>query len=145
MHHASVIQKLIERTAQDFTSYFTGTNLSADAFRIIHAAVTEPRSLTPDRLLLEWMIPDTEDDGRWEASYALNTGAMVLGLIDYLKTGDESHYDDAVTLFFDTVDFKVHQDFELRGVTSPSEEQVASHPLMREARAWFASVEKTGA
>ena len=66
----------------------------------------------------------------------------MLGLIDYLKTGDEKHYEEAVTLFFDTVDFKVHQDFELRGVTSPTEQEIAAHPLMLRERAWFESMER---
>jgi hypothetical protein len=145
MHHVSVIQKLIEHTARDFTSYFAGTDLSTDASRIIHVALTDPRFLMADRQLLEWMILDTEDDGRWEASYALNTGAMMLGLIDYLKNGDENHYHEAVTLFFDTVDFKVHQDLESRGVTSPNEQEIAVHPLMVQERAWFESVAMTGA
>ncbi len=145
MDRVATIQRLIKRTAGDFTSYFEGTDLLADASRIIQVAITNPGVLAVDRQLLEWMLPDTEDDGRWEASYALNTGAMVLGLIDYLKTGDEQQYLDAVTLFFDTVDFKVHQELESQGLTSPSEQEIAGHPLMVRERAWFAGVEPTGA
>ena len=140
MDHAAVIRKLIERTASDFVSYFQGTPSSAAAERVIKAALTDARSLSGDRQLVESMLPDTEDDGRWESSYALNTGAMVLSLVDYLQTRDEDHYRDAVALFFDSVDFKVHQELESRGVTTPSEEEIAAH-LFVEERAWFASIE----
>lgn len=141
MDHAAVIQKLIERTAADFVSYFDGTRSSAAAERIIQAALTDAPSLSDDCELVESMLPDTEDDGRWEASYALNTGAMVLSLMDYLQTRDENHYREAVTLFFDSVDFKVHQQLESRGVTTASEEQVAAHPLFVEEHEWFARIE----
>jgi hypothetical protein len=141
MDHAAIIRKLIERTALDFLSYFEDPQSSAAAERIIKAALAESPSLSGEREVLDSMLPDTEDDGRWEASYALNTGGMVLSLIDYLETGDEDHYRDAVTLFFDTVDFKVQQELESRGVTAPSEEEIDAHPLFVEARAWFANVE----
>ncbi len=88
------------------------------------------------------MLPDTEDDGRVTASYALNTGAMVLSLIDYINTRDEQHYRDAVTLFFDSVDFKVHEQLESIGVTAPTDEQVDAHPLLSEERRWFQSLQQ---
>ena len=136
MDHVLVIQKLIERTASDFVSYFRGTEHVA-AERIIKVALTQPLSLPADRELVESMLPDTEDDGRWEASYALNTGGMVLAFTDYLLTRDEHHYRDAVTLFFDTVDFKVRQELESRNVMTPADEEIAAHPRFVEARAWF--------
>ena len=87
------------------------------------------------------MLPDTEDDGRFEASFALNTGAMVLSLLNYVDSGDEAHYRDAVSLFFDTVDFKVHEELGKAGIVTPSEQQIASHPLLVQERRWFASIE----
>lgn len=141
MDHATVLRELIARTAADFVSYFEDPKLSVAADQIIQAALAGSPSLPGDREMVESMLPDTEDDGRWEASYALNTGAMVLSLIGYLQTRDEKHYRDAVTLFFDTVDFKVHQELESRGITTPSEEEIAAHPLFVEERAWFTSVE----
>jgi len=141
MDHATIIQKLIERTANDFVTYFENTDAFTAADRIIATALTDPLSLQQDRDVVESMLPDTEDDGRWEASYALNTGAMVLALTDYLKTRDEERYRDAVTLFFDTVDFKVHQDLESRGITTPTEDEIATHPRSSEERSWFATLE----
>ncbi len=138
---ASIIRKLIERTASDFLSYFEGTPLKSDAERIIAAALGGLSLLPQERDLLERMLPDTENDGRCEASFALNTGAMVLSLIDYVDTRDEAHYQDAVTLFFDTVDFKVLEELENAGIATPSEQQIATHPLFVQERRWFTSVE----
>ncbi len=141
MDRASIIRKLIERIASDFLSYFKGTPLESDAERIIAAAVGGLSSLSQDRDLLEWMLPDTENDGRFEASFALNAGSMVLSLIDYVNTRDEAHYRDAVTFFFDTIDFKIHEELENAGIATPLEQQIASHPLFVQERRWFASVE----
>ena len=141
MDRVSIIRKLIERTASDFLSYFDGTPLRSDAERIIAMAVGGLSLQPEDRDLLEWMLPDTEDDGRFEASFALNTGAMVLSLLNYVDSGDEAHYRDAVSLFFDTVDFKVHEELEKAGIDTPTEQQIASHPLLVQERRWFASIE----
>lgn len=141
MDRANIIRKLIGRTASDFLSYFEGTPRKSDAERIIAAAVGGLSSLAQERDLLECMLPDTENDGRCEASYALNTGAMVLSLIDYVHTRDEAHYREAVTLFFDTVDFKVHEELENAGIVTPSEQQIVTHPLFVQERLWFTSVE----
>ncbi len=141
MDRATTIRRLIERTAVDFVSYFEGTPHEDAAERSIAAAVAGLVMLPDDRALLQAILPDTEDDGRWEASYALNTGAMMLSLIDYLNTRDEQHYRDAVTLFFDTVDFEIHEVFEQAGVTTPTDEQIAAHPLLAREQRWFASLQ----
>ena len=141
MNHAHVIRKLIERTRSDFVSYFEGTPQQTDAKRIIAAAVEGATSLPDERELLESILPDTEDDARLVASYALNTGVMVLSLIDYERTRDEAHYRDAVTVFFDTIDFRVHEELENAGIRAPTEQQIASHPLMASERRWFADTE----
>lgn len=141
MDRVGIICKLIERTASDFVLYFEGMPQKSEAERIIAAAVHGLPSLSHDRDLLELMLPDTENDGRPEASYALNTGAMVLSLIAYIQTGGEAHYRDAVTLFFDSVDLRVHEELENGGINTPSEQQIASHPLLAQERRWFASVE----
>ena len=66
----------------------------------------------------------------------------MLSLIDYINTQDEQHYRDAVTLFFDTVDFKVHEQLEAAGITARTEEQVTTHPLLNEERRWFQSLQQ---
>jgi hypothetical protein len=141
MDRATIIRRLIERTAADFVSYFVDTPHEGGAARVIAAAIAGPPTLFADREIVEALLPDTEEDGRWEASYALNTGAMVLSLIDYVQTNDEQHYRDAVTLFFDTVDFKVHQQLEQGGIDTPRPEQIATHPLLTQERRWFESLE----
>jgi hypothetical protein len=61
----------------------------------------------------------------------------MLCLLDYRKTGDRKHYDSAVALFFDTVDFKVQQILEGEGVTHPTEAQIHDHALYRSEREWL--------
>lgn len=141
MDRMSIIRSLIARTAADFLSYFAQTPRAGDAQRVIAAAVAGSSAPFDDREVIEAMLPDMEEDGRWEASYALNTGAMVLSLIDYVQTEVEQYYRDAVALFFDTVDFKVHEKLEQAGVETPSDEQIASHPLLTQEQRWFKSLE----
>jgi hypothetical protein len=141
MDRASIIRELIRRNATDFVSYFESTPQEHEAERIIAASIDGSSALSADRAVVEAMLPDTEDDGRPEASYALNTGAMVLSLIDYLKTGDDQHYHDAVTLFFDTVDLRIHEQLERAGIPLPTDEQVVRHPLQTQERRWFQSLE----
>ncbi len=86
------------------------------------------------------MLPDTDDDGSWSASYALNTGVMLLCLITAIRGNAQDSYDEAVQAFFDTVDFKVQELLEQAGVSAPSEAQIAQHPLMQREKAWFANV-----
>lgn len=89
---------------------------------------------------IDKMLPNIDDDGRWEASYALNTGAMMLSLIELMRSENKASYKDAVTLFFDTVDFKVQQSLEASGIKKATEEQIAGHDLMIREREWFASI-----
>lgn len=103
------------------------------ALRMNYALVTFENDLNQ-------MLPDTEDDGRWQASYALNTGCMMLNLVDLMKGGSTHAYDEPVTLFFDTIDFKVQEALEKVGIEQPSEEQIASHDLMLGERQWFSKL-----
>jgi len=109
-----IIRELIKRTRLDFESYFLGTALESRAGEIVARALAGNKDIVHMKEELGSMIPDTNDDGSWECSYALNTGMMILNLIDYLLNEDEAYYDDAVAVFFDSVDFKVQQDFERR-------------------------------
>jgi len=90
---------------------------------------------------LEQLLPDTEDDGSWEASYALNTGCMILNLIEAMKGEASRSYNEAVTLFFDSVDFKVQQSLEQSGIEHPTEAQIANHEYMQMERQWFSILE----
>lgn len=137
MRKSLIIQKLIDRTKDDFLSYFVSPPLSDKAESVIQNALSlqgVPVEMTDE---IESMIPDTEEDGRWECSYALNTGLMILCLIDYMRVGDEKYYNDTVELFFDSVDFKVQQDLERIGTLRPTEDQICKHNLYMKEKDWF--------
>lgn len=139
-----LIRELIKRTRQDFESYFLGKVLESRACEIVAMALAGNKDIVDVKEELESMIPDTNDDGSWECSYALNTGMMILNLIDYLLTEDEAYYDDAVAVFFDSIDFKVQQDFERQGIGSPSEEQISDHAFYKTEKQWFAGMTEPG-
>lgn len=132
-----VIRRLIERTQNDFMSYYDSTAHEQTARQILGYALSLDRSLVSFEEHLDQMLPDTDDDGRWQASYALNTGSMVLSLIDAMKGNAATAYEECVTLFFDTVDFKVQEALNEAGIGQPSEEQIRCHELMQRERLWF--------
>ncbi len=135
-----IIRELIKRTRQDFENYYLGKTLESRAGEIVAMALAGNKDICDMKEELESMIPDTNDDGSWECSYALNTGVMILNLIDYLLTEDDAYYDDAVLVFFDSVDFKVQQDFERQGIGRPSEEQILDHEFYQAEKHWFAEM-----
>lgn len=137
MGHAQIICEMIQHTKHDFISYFRGTHLSQKAEFITELALSGDDTLASMRSELESIIPDTKTDGSWECSYSLNTGSMILNLIDYQYTENEKHYDDAVTVFFDAVDFKVQQDLERQGISRPTEAQTRNHEVFVLEKAWF--------
>lgn len=132
-----IVQALIARTREDFSGYYRGDPRESRAQLLVQWAVDADPRLDPARAEIDAMLPDTEQDGRWEASYALNTGCMMLCLIDFRASGEPHHCQEAVRLFFDTVDFKVQQRLEGEGVVQPSELQITSHPVYAQERQWF--------
>ncbi|MGE0388191.1 MAG: hypothetical protein AB7Q97_25995 [Gammaproteobacteria bacterium] len=131
------IRALIARTREDFSGYFRSGPLESRARLLVQWAADGDPRLDAARGEIDAMLPDTAQDGRWEASYALNTGGMILNLIDLRASGDERHCREAVTLFFDSVDFKVQRQLESAGVHDPSQSRIASHPLYVRERHWF--------
>ena len=137
MSKTKVIRKLIERTKDDFVSYFTSGPSLERAGTIVNWAITGDPRLASCKDEVESMLPDTNQDGRWESSYALNTGLLIVCLIQYEDTHHDKVYSEAVTLFFDSVDFKVQQSLEAQGINHPSESQIQSHALYAAQRQWF--------
>lgn len=72
---------------------------------------------------LETVIPDTEDFGDWDGSYALNASCSVLELLEYLEDKDIDHIFNISTFMTDTIDFKLS---EIDG--GLSHEQLIEHP-----------------
>lgn len=58
----------------------------------------------------------------------------MLCLVD-IAAGSESAYEQAVTLFFDTVDFKVLQVLDVAGMSVPDEQQTAGHAFVNREKA----------
>ena len=137
MDKAQVIRELIRRTKDDFVAYFAGTPLAERAALIVELAISGDARLAGMRQELTAMIPDTENDGSWQCSYALNTGVMIESLLEYQATGETTRYDTAVRVFFDSLDFRVQQDMEGKGISRPTEEEIAAHPLFVREQAWF--------
>jgi hypothetical protein len=137
---AEVIRRLIERTQQDFVSYYAATPRKERAEHLMSYALTLDVTLIGLERELDQMLPDTEDDGSVEASCALNTGCMMLSLIEVMKGDTLRGYDEAVSLFFDSMDFKIQQSLAESGIERPTEPQIASHELMLQERQWFAKL-----
>ena len=137
MDKKEIIKKLIEHTKEDFLSYFEDKSIQVKASEILEMALTGNSLLFSKRDELDSIIPDTEDDGSFACSYALNTGIMILNLIDFELTGDDKFYNNTITLFFDTVDFKVHEDLEQKYVTNPTESEIIKHDIFIREKKWF--------
>lgn len=142
MDKVRVIRELIKRTRDDFDSYFIGTPLADRALMMTELAISGDASLKQHIEELIQMIPDTEDDGSWQCSYALNTGSMIESLVTFQETGDDKHYESAVASFFDSVDFKVQEELEKIGISHATEDQIESHPIMTAESAWFDELTK---
>jgi len=76
---------------------------------------------------LEKAIPDTEDFGDYDGSYALNAGAAVLSSLLYIIDKSPKYLLDIGTLYIDTIDFRLHE-------TNVVQNEIDNHPLMQEAR-----------
>lgn len=136
MTSAEVVRQLVARTRADFVSYFAGSQHAERAAELVAWAQAGDPRLNNCPAEIDAMLPDTEDDGSWAASYALNAGGIILCLIE-LSAGNTAAYEEAVTLYFDTVDFRVQQDLEAAGIKYPTEAQIANHPIMVSENTWF--------
>ncbi len=74
---------------------------------------------------LDAIIPDTDDFGDWDGSYALNASLSVLETLEYLVDRDKSHIKSISTYMTDTVDFKIAQ-----ADNDILDEDVWRHPMM---------------
>jgi uncharacterized protein YjaG (DUF416 family) len=72
---------------------------------------------------VEPVIPDTENFGDWEGSYALNASGSIFELLMYLKDNDYNHIISISTLMTDTIDFKLQQIND-----KITEDEIDNHP-----------------
>jgi uncharacterized protein YjaG (DUF416 family) len=76
---------------------------------------------------LDMIIPDTEDFGDYDGSYALNAGAAIHCALLYTIEKSPKYLFEIGTLYTDTTDFKLHQ-------MNVAQKEIDSHPLMQAAR-----------
>jgi uncharacterized protein len=108
-----------------------------DADLLLDAIATCERSLnsaTDQELVLDLrsridgVIPDTEDFGDHDGSYALNASAAVANVLQYVLDNNVESIRHVATLYYDNIDFKLQES----GVSG--DDALASHPMMNEAR-----------
>jgi uncharacterized protein YjaG (DUF416 family) len=58
---------------------------------------------------VESVIPDMDDFGGYDSSYALNASCAVLELLEFILDGNKSHILNISTYMTDTVDFKISE------------------------------------
>jgi hypothetical protein len=73
-------------------------------------------------------MPDTENFGNWDGSYALNAAVCIYYSLEYLKKRDPKELFSIGTCYTDTVDFKLREQWIEGDV------EIDKHPLMQEAR-----------
>jgi uncharacterized protein YjaG (DUF416 family) len=80
------------------------------------------------RRRIDVIIPDTEEFGDHNGSYAFNASAAVACLLQYVLDKDATNIRDAATLYYDNIDFKLQES----GVSN--EVALANHPRKQGTR-----------
>jgi uncharacterized protein YjaG (DUF416 family) len=58
---------------------------------------------------VELVIPDMDDFGDFDSSYALNASCAVMELLEFFLDGDKTHILNISTYIFDSLDFKIRE------------------------------------
>ena len=146
MESRQLLLALVERTRRDFVSYFADTPNAEVAEQLIDTVLANPKGALRERQQLEFLIPDTEDDGSLEASYALNAGVIVTLFVDFAITGSQTCVDEAATLLLDTAYFKAGAALEASGVPEPTDVQMKEHLIFVREKQWLENLaERPGA
>ena len=77
---------------------------------------------------LDTITPDMDDFGDEISSYGLNASAAVYETLQFLIDKDKAHIYNIGNYLTDTVDFRIQEERDL------SEDEIAIHPMMLEAR-----------
>jgi hypothetical protein len=80
------------------------------------------------RSRIDAVLPDTEDFGDHDGSYALNASAAVACVLQYVLDKDAKNIRDVATLYYDNIDLKLQESGVL------GEGALTNHPRMAEAR-----------
>ena len=104
--------------------------LLLDAIKLCEESRTralDKSDIDPMTTSLENVIPDTEDFGDYDGSYALNAGAAIHCSLHYTIDKSPKHLFDIGTLYTDTIDFKLHE-------MNIAQKEIDNHPFMQQAR-----------
>lgn len=77
---------------------------------------------------IDTVIPDMDDFGNYDGSYALNAAASVYETLHFILDKDPIHLYHIGAHLTDTIDFKINEKEDL------SDDQIDKHPMMLEAR-----------
>lgn len=88
----------------------------------------DPASIKELLSKVEEVTPDMDDFGDWHGSYALNAAASVYETLHFIIDKDLNHVYHIGTLLTDTIDFKIHERYDLPN------DQIDEHPMMIETR-----------
>jgi hypothetical protein len=145
MNTRELLIALVERTRADFTCYFAGTPTEEIACGLIDAVLENPENSRREKQQIEFLLPDTEDDGSLEASYALDAGVIATLLVDFATTGSERSAEEAASLLLDSADFRARDALEAEGISDPTEDQIRRHPIFAREKDWLEkAMEKAG-
>lgn len=80
------------------------------------------------RIRIDAVIPDSEDFGDFDGSYALNASVAVAYVLQYILDQSVENIKHAATHYYENIDFKLQES----GITG--EDELENHPRMEEAR-----------
>lgn len=99
--------------------------LLEDTIKKIEKKELKYSELKPLIQKIKEIIPDTEEFGEFDGSYALNSSASVLELVEYLVDNNKSHISNISGYSTDTIDFKLQENHP-----GLSDKELENHPLL---------------
>lgn len=85
---------------------------------------------------LDLVIPDTEEFGDFQTSYAINAACAVWELLEYLLDDNQMHLLYISSLVAETIDFKLQEIDD-----TLTEEELSTHPML--LKEWHYQLEKS--
>jgi uncharacterized protein YjaG (DUF416 family) len=135
--------EVCKRLYPDYAA-FSRKHSWGDADLLLDAICVCERSLdsAPDQKLvldlrrrIDAVIPDTEDFGETDGSYALNASAVVAYVLQYVLDKDAESIRHIATLYYDNIDIKLQES----GISG--HDALASHSRMEESRRFLLGAE----
>jgi uncharacterized protein len=86
---------------------------------------TETRKLIQEIMTI---IPDAEDFSDWDCSYALNSSAAVVELLEFLLDKDQIHIRNISNYMLDTIDFRISESLPFL-----DDKAILDHSMLKDA------------